>query len=340
MKNYTKNSRICPFCDKKLNGGSSHAYRCKELPLNIDKKDIKYLYIKKNFPEISEKNILINEYEENKMSLPEIKEKYLIDFKSTLWLLEYYNINIRKMKESNLLGAKKTKKTLNILYGGLIDNVSQLDSVKKKKENTFIKNYGVDNIRKWKPFQDYIRKMIEEKQGISLEEFRSIKGKNYWKKLSDKDKKEWLDKSIHNNSAIEKRSSNKKGYVISKLENRIEKVLKKINLEYIPQFLLFSNNKYYSYDFFLSEYNIILEINGDYWHANPEIYEKEDLIKYPGGNKKASYVWEKDKEKKEFAEKKGIPVFYIWEKEINEKFTDEEILNLIEIKINEKINKN
>ena len=76
----------------------------------------------------------------------------------------------------------------------------------------------------------------------------------------------------------------------------------------------------YNFDFIFKNKKI-LEIQGDFWHANPNIYHLDDeLLK----NWYAEDVWKKDKRKKEKIESLGYTVLYLWESEIN-KMTDDDI---------------
>jgi G:T-mismatch repair DNA endonuclease (very short patch repair protein) len=69
------------------------------------------------------------------------------------------------------------------------------------------------------------------------------------------------------------------------------------------------------------EKNIIIEINGDYWHANSLYYKSDDKIKYPGKTLIANDVWNNNKRREYVLESLGYNVVYIWEsdmKNINE----------------------
>lgn len=65
----------------------------------------------------------------------------------------------------------------------------------------------------------------------------------------------------------------------------------------------------YSFDFRYK--NILVEINGDYWHCNPKLYKPFEFNKVVG--KYAHEIWKKDKSKKKVAEDKGYLVYIIWE---------------------------
>ena len=72
----------------------------------------------------------------------------------------------------------------------------------------------------------------------------------------------------------------------------------------------------FQYDFLIYP-NIIIEVQGDYWHGNPKFYGKN---KKPL-NQIQVLKKEQDVKKRKFAQKNGYKVYYIWENEINqEKF--------------------
>ena len=68
-------------------------------------------------------------------------------------------------------------------------------------------------------------------------------------------------------------------------------------------------HKTYSYDFYYN--TLLIEFNGDYWHMNPNIYNKNDLNKTV--NRKASEIWNIDKIKCNFAQSNGYKIITIWE---------------------------
>jgi hypothetical protein len=210
--------RKCPFCEIEVNK-SPHIYHCKSRTID-DKKEIKFLYIKFNFPEISNKSVLKNYYFNMNYSLPDIKSKFNIDFKSVNFLLDYFNIERRDISTSSeLISVGKYKKTCIDRYG--VDNVSKTDIFKKKKKETFIKNYGVDNIFKDESFKKWIldnnfawnRLTDEENLQRVKKQTKSIK--KYWSKLTDEQK----SKLHHYN-----------GY--SKLETKISEVLNLLSIFY------------------------------------------------------------------------------------------------------------
>lgn len=77
------------------------------------------------------------------------------------------------------------------------------------------------------------------------------------------------------------------------------------------------NGKYYKPDFAYG--TKIIEFNGDFWHANPAIYESDDMLPFPtnkGTNHiQASSLWEKDRVRKEALTEMGYTVLTIWERD-------------------------
>lgn len=72
----------------------------------------------------------------------------------------------------------------------------------------------------------------------------------------------------------------------------------------------------YYLDYYIEDLNIGIEFNGDIWHANPDIYESEDITFPFKNNLKASDIWEKDKIKNDFLKTKLEKLIIIWENDI------------------------
>ena len=64
------------------------------------------------------------------------------------------------------------------------------------------------------------------------------------------------------------------------------------------------------YDFYIPSHNTLIEIDGDYWHGNMDIYEAKDL---KGFQKRAHNV---DDMKNKWAAIHGMILIRIWEHEI------------------------
>lgn len=71
--------------------------------------------------------------------------------------------------------------------------------------------------------------------------------------------------------------------------------------------------KYHSIDIFLSNYNLMIEIMGNYWHAHPLKYNIYQLTKQQKKSIK------QDKSKHTYVKKyENVDILYLWEKDINE----------------------
>lgn len=96
----------------------------------------------------------------------------------------------------------------------------------------------------------------------------------------------------------------------TKINVTIREVLKERNIQFEEE----KQFKYYTVDFYLPDSNKVIEVMGDYWHANPMKYvnydelneiQKKDIIR--------------DKRKRTYLEKHhDIKILYIWEQEVNQ----------------------
>lgn len=64
------------------------------------------------------------------------------------------------------------------------------------------------------------------------------------------------------------------------------------------------------YDFYLPKYNILIECDGDYWHADPKKYKKEDLNAIQKRNIRV------DEQKNKYALMYGYVLLRFWEKDV------------------------
>lgn len=311
MKTYN-----CPFCLRKI----SHFQLKKHLRthnlenLELDYYEIRFKERKKNI------ELLIFDYKYG-FSVGDLIEKYRFSLNEIYHIL-YFN----KIKRRTNSQSKKTKiykeKVENIFlkkYG--VKNPSQNEEIKKKKIKTMLKNYGRINNFQDKNIQEKAENNIDRKR--SWESLKNTLIAKYGvdnmskipavaKKISIAQKKKISKMSKEEKRKMtEKARSCIKGYT-SKLELRIQEVLNNLKIEY-------SNNKFlfgYNYDIIFRN-KIILEIMGDFWHANPKLYESNDLLNFPKKKRYAKDIWKYDKRKKEIAEKKGYSVIYLWESELN-----------------------
>ena len=67
---------------------------------------------------------------------------------------------------------------------------------------------------------------------------------------------------------------------------------------------------------FLPVLNLIIEYQGNYWHANPRRYPPGTILNIQNkGPTPVEDIWNRDRDKKEQAERNGYRVVCIWEDE-------------------------
>lgn len=86
--------------------------------------------------------------------------------------------------------------------------------------------------------------------------------------------------------------------------------LDKLGVEYEWQFEAKDIGRFY--DFRILPQGPIIEVNGGYYHSDPRIYEGKELNKMQKRNLAV------DEYKKRWALAHGIPIYYVWEKDIKE----------------------
>jgi len=108
-----------------------------------------------------------------------------------------------------------------------------------------------------------------------------------------------------------------KKHYSSKLENKFEdNILKPLNIEY-KKFFKIKSFKYF-YDFYIPQYNIIIEVDGDFFHSNPKFYPNGPIYKTQIENNL------RDQLKTQAALNNGYKLLRFWESDINN--------NILEVK--------
>lgn len=167
--------------------------------------------------------------------------------------------------------------------------------------------------------------------GKCIEKHGETKGTEVWKARQEK----WLS-TLDAKTDVEKIELNyKRTYrngSVSKQENFLATTLRTYFPGLETQFHIRREDqplKNWFYDIRLGDR--IIEYNGDFWHANPNKYVAEDVIKFPGCSPKtAKSVWELDEMKIKLAEKNGFVVMVVWESEFGRKEKRETIRRCVE----------
>jgi very-short-patch-repair endonuclease len=110
------------------------------------------------------------------------------------------------------------------------------------------------------------------------------------------------------NSAIKRILKDPKTYHTSKLEEKFKKVLEKLGIKYQHFFFASKINKIF--DFYIPEHNILIEVDGNFYHCNPKFYNSPVC-------KTQTINIENDKLKNQWAQENGYELLRFWEDDIN-----------------------
>ncbi len=95
---------------------------------------------------------------------------------------------------------------------------------------------------------------------------------------------------------------------VSNLERRVAKIASKYGFQ--PSIAV---GRYLA-DIMNASKKIIVEVNGDYWHCNPQFWKPNDVHSFK--KKTAQDVWDSDHKRKCYLESLGYSVHVIWEQDI------------------------
>lgn len=106
-------------------------------------------------------------------------------------------------------------------------------------------------------------------------------------------------------------------YEKTKPEIKLEKWLIEHNVDYDYSPIMGFKDSCYQYDFIIHGKRILIEVQGNYWHGDPNAYNEDGS----NGKKKLNDMQkrkiQRDKLKLKFAIEKGFKLICIWESEIN-----------------------
>lgn len=96
-------------------------------------------------------------------------------------------------------------------------------------------------------------------------------------------------------------------------ERIFSKMMKELGVEIVNQKVV--KNKIY--DFYIPSKNMVIEVDGDYWHANPLIYEGKELNKIQLKNVR------NDKKKDSLAIGYGFLIERVWEHDLHNNYEEQ-----------------
>lgn len=252
-----------------------------------------------------EENILKNLYIIKGLTIEQCAKKLGVSSGTVRIRLHRLDIQVRSLFETKL-------GSLNPRFGnpGTMLGKKMSESAKEKMRQhnfKYPRRFWLDKKRpemsKVKGFGDHKGKTYEEIMGKEKGEKRKIKMSEFFKANPD----------IPRRGAMA---------MIKKLDNyksntKIERILKEKlidsgfmeNIDFIHQYNFLNKNKFVC-DFSFPKYKLIVECDGDYWHANPLFYSKNNLTQVQKRN--MGY----DKSKNAYIKKCGWNILRIWEYDI------------------------
>lgn len=174
---------------------------------------------------------------------------------------------------------------------------------------------------------DYIIKSIQDTRkdpNFGAKVSKGKKEKPYY--FSDEQKKKQSERMMGNKHSQETKDKMSKTAIeniiktdrnhTSKLEVTFQNILELLDIKY--QKFLYAKEIKAFYDFYIPELNIVIEVDGDFWHCNPNSKHAEAKYK----SQKKNQI--RDKEKEQWLKDNGYKLLRFWESDINN--------NIIEVK--------
>lgn len=250
----------------------------------------------------------------------------------------------RTSKEEHATKRYKTKylETIQTKYGGNVTNVSHVLEIQKKKEKTCIDKHGT--------YENYL---IEQRKHMlaGFVEYSKDENRlnNTVKKIEDTCFNRYGHKNFGQGEEAKRKRLQTRKLLIDKwtyeerlartdkarssityessIEIKVQRTLEYLQIDYRKHVHKWHRN----YDLLILN-NILIEVQGDFWHANPSKYKSTDLLNHYGTQMLASDIWEIDRKKKQLALENNFKIIYFWEDEIN-KCNDEELTQLVKERI-------
>lgn len=174
-------------------------------------------------------------------------------------------------------------------------------STQQKIRDVVFERYGVDNIRK----TDFVRKKVGAASSQAWKDGR-IKMTDEWRK------------AIAASMAIKWQNEPDKfqNFLRASSCGMFSKLHQKIRNELLLDLQGFKSEQpvlNYSADELHPEKKIIVEIHGDYVHANPKRFSADDIIRLYGQSYTAAEKWEMDAIRTQRLEAAGYNVIVVWE---------------------------
>lgn len=279
------------------------------------------------------------------VDIENLVQLYLNETESCNSVLQKFGVNLspllvcrgikRTHSEEKRTAGYRTRYEAGCLEKLGVSNPSKLDSVKEKKKARCMEKFGIvcnlqhPDIRRkaqetWKQNSKNnilsIKKAMIEKYGVeNAAQIPEVRAKMTESRRARFSMMTIEERRLATSAAREKLTSMPNWS--SKIEERVYSLAKQIFGDKVHrhQFL-------FGFNYDLKIGKTLIEVNGDFWHANPaKGYVRSDELL---SGWKVGEVWDKDAVKRLKAEKAGYRVVTLWESDITE-MTDNDIMDLL-----------
>ena len=243
----------------------------------------------------------------------------LFDRKDAEYLLQLASISVRSLKESASHPSVRAKASAtNVKNTGYAHNFSKGAPSKIKSSKKLMDLYGVINVFQRQDVKEKSKATLLEKYG----EDHPMKINQFKDKLINTR----IEKDLNNPSWLGRSS-------YSSIHFSVVKFLQSIGVNCKIEYKIKRREpgRFYSYDIYIG--HKLIEVNGDYYHANPRFYKSTDIIVFKGRKSfSAQEIWNSDKAKLEHAVFSGHEVLVIWENDLKNSMTYDVIKQYAESK--------
>lgn len=225
------------------------------------------------------------------------KRGYNVDAGTIIDFCKEKNIKTFSPKEAanNHNVRKKYIDTCKKKYGSN-NALSKNTSAYKKRNNTVKNKYGVENVFQLQNVKEKSKATMLERYGVNHTIYMPETERNYGRRSKIHQKIENILKE--NNIIFESEVKNKFGMFNQQLGREFSPIV----------------------DILIESKKIVIEINGDMWHANPLKYKSSDKIFKWNSYISAGEIWKLDEIRNNQIKNFGYDVIVIWEYDIRKNF--------------------
>lgn len=237
--------------------------------------------------------------------------------KTSITLEEYKNLYPNKpLVAKNLVSSMGLTKEKMIEKYGAEEGLIRWDSYRNKQAITNTFEYKHDKYGWTKEqFDEYNQSRAVTKENL-INRHGEEKGLEVWNNYIEQQRytcsKEYFIKEYGEDKGTKKYYNwNEQRLNTSALENEVIGILEKELGKQETQIEIPNNNFNFYFDFGSTKLKKLIEINGNVFHANPSIYNKDSYI--PVKQMKAEEIWKHDEYKLNCAKEQGYDIYVIWE---------------------------